>query len=313
MQALKANKKISKSHEGTGTVPGVPNEANGAFKAKADSAIDWGSENKSDYSKEDKVDEEIEWLTTDEEEEKQDDQDDDDDRSIDIVKTDDEEVTNDEYVHGDEYVHDDVDEEMKDGEDAKDVETGNDDEETTDAEKTDAEKTEVTKGDLKQARKLPLTSSSLSVSFGFGNQFLNLSSDASFISTTKESADTEINSLLDIHIQQEVPQIQYPTLLNVPVSVIPEPPVSTPTLTLSTVTPVLMVSQPPPIVFAISYVKQQTTPIPSPPITTIAPSITTIVPDPLPAIVQRVFELEKDVQELKQADHSPAILKTIRS
>ncbi|GKG56632.1 hypothetical protein Tco_0579956, partial [Tanacetum coccineum] len=52
---------VSKSSsEGTGTVPGVPNEVKGAFEAKADSAIDWGSENKSDYSKEDKVDEEIE-------------------------------------------------------------------------------------------------------------------------------------------------------------------------------------------------------------------------------------------------------------
>ncbi|GKG47564.1 hypothetical protein Tco_0507049, partial [Tanacetum coccineum] len=70
---------------------------------------------------------------------------------------------------------------------------------------TDAKKTEATKGDYEQAGKLPPTSSSLSVSSDFGNQFLNLSSDASLIGTTKESADTEINSLLDIQIQQKVP------------------------------------------------------------------------------------------------------------
>ncbi|GJS88593.1 hypothetical protein Tco_0771229 [Tanacetum coccineum] len=165
-----------------------------------------------------------------------------------------------------------------------DIEETNDDERTEDEfvhdneEITDAEKTEATKGDYEQAGKLPPISSNLFVSSGF-----------------------------------EVPQIQSPSLLKVPVLVIPEQATPTPSLTLPTKTPVLTVTSPPPIVFAISYVKQQTTPIPSPPITTIAPSITTIVPDPLPAIVQRVFELEKDVQELKQADHSPAILKTIRS
>ncbi|GKA32819.1 hypothetical protein Tco_0719186 [Tanacetum coccineum] len=151
---------LTTSSEGTGTVPGVPNEANGAFKAKADSAIDWGSENKSDYSKEDKVDEEIEWLTTDEEEEKQDDQDDDDDISNDIEETDDDKKTDDEFVHGDEYVHNDVDEEMKD---VEVVVTRKDDDEGSDAAKV---KTEEVKGDNKKAD-LPPTSSSLFVSSGF--------------------------------------------------------------------------------------------------------------------------------------------------
>ncbi|GJS32811.1 hypothetical protein Tco_0531193 [Tanacetum coccineum] len=148
MQAIKANKKINRSQphtggsskgacvtpevpdesagifttssEGTGVKLGVPDEVKGSSKAKADSAIDWGSENKSDYSEEEKVDEEeIEWVFIDEEEETQNDQDDDnDDRSINIEKTDDDEETNDEYVHDDEYVHNDMDEEMKDAEDA---------------------------------------------------------------------------------------------------------------------------------------------------------------------------------------------------
>ncbi|GJR81617.1 hypothetical protein Tco_0152402 [Tanacetum coccineum] len=204
--------------------------------------------------------------------------DDDDDRSIDIEKTDDDEETNDEYVHddefahGDEYVHDNMDKEMKD---AEDVETGKDDEEITDAEKTYAKKTELTKGDLEQAGKLPLTSSSLSVSSGFGNQFLNLSSDASLIGTTKESADTEINSLLDIQIQQEAPQIQSPNLLKVLILVILEQTTPTPSLVLPTETLVSIVPLPPPTVSTILFVQQQTTPIPTPPITTISLSTTT--------------------------------------
>ncbi|GKE08215.1 hypothetical protein Tco_1411766, partial [Tanacetum coccineum] len=161
-------------------------------------------------------------------------EDDEDDKSIDIEKTDDDEETDDEFVHGGEYVHDDVDVEMKDVEVA---ETGKDGEEITDAEKTDAEKTEVTNCDHEQAGKLPLTSSSLSVSFGFGNQFLNLSSITSLIGTTKESTNIDINSLLDIQIQQQVPHIQSRSILTVPNSVIPEPTVLLPIPETPTVTP----------------------------------------------------------------------------
>ncbi|GJR99539.1 hypothetical protein Tco_0316048 [Tanacetum coccineum] len=230
-----------------------------ACEAKDNAAIDWGSENKND-------------------------QDDDDNRSIDIKETNNDERTEDAFVHGDEYVHDDVDEEMKD------AKTGKDDEEIT-----DAKKTEATKGDYEQAGKLPPTSSNLSVSSDFGNQFLNLSSNISLICTNKESSDTKINSLLDIQIQQEVPQIQSPSLLKVPVLVILEQATPTPSPTLPTKTVVLTVPSPPPIVFAISYVQQQITPIPTPPITTVVPSVTTTVLDPLPTIVQKVSELEKDV------------------
>ncbi|GKC01744.1 hypothetical protein Tco_0987880 [Tanacetum coccineum] len=131
--------------------------------------------------------------------------------------------------------------------------------------------------------KFPLTSSSLSVSSGFGNQFLNISLDTSLIGTTKESIDTEINPLLDIQIQQEIPHIQSPSILTVPVLVIPEPTVLSPILEIPIIT--LTTTLPPP---------------PSP--------ATTTVPDPLLAITQRVFILENDVQELKQVDHSSAIL-----
>ncbi|GJY07604.1 hypothetical protein Tco_0374658 [Tanacetum coccineum] len=166
MQAIKASRKISRSHphtrgssegasitlevpdestcifktlsESTGITPGVLDEVKGSSEDKVYFAIDWGSENESDNSEEDKVNkEEITWLSTDEEVEKQDD--DDDDRSIDLEETDDEheysvyKAHDDVYVREDEYVHDDADEEMKD---AEDDETRNDDATKADAEKT---------------------------------------------------------------------------------------------------------------------------------------------------------------------------------
>ncbi|GKG14442.1 hypothetical protein Tco_0354042, partial [Tanacetum coccineum] len=91
MQAIKASKKVSKSQphtEDSSKGAGVLDEVKGISTAKADTVIDWGSENESDRSDETQVDEEeIEWVSSDEEEEKQDD---DYDRSIDIKETDDE-------------------------------------------------------------------------------------------------------------------------------------------------------------------------------------------------------------------------------
>ncbi|GJS17632.1 hypothetical protein Tco_0412104 [Tanacetum coccineum] len=281
IQALKASKKSSRSQphtgglsEGIGVTPRVPDESTvilttlserigtkpgvlddvkRSFEAKGDSAIDWGLEEEKD---------------------------DEDDRSIDIQKIDDDEETDDEFVHGDEYVHDDVDEEMKDVEVAK---TGKDGEEITDAEKTNAKKSEVTKGDLKQAGKLPLTSYNLFVLSGVSNQFFNISHDTSLIGTTKESVDTKINSLLDIQIQQEVPHIQSPSILTVPVLVILEPIVLSPIPKTPTVTPATTLLPPSSITNISPVLQQQTTPIPTPPITT-ATLVAIIVPDPLPTI-----------------------------
>nr|GFD22064.1 hypothetical protein [Tanacetum cinerariifolium] len=164
--------------------------------------------------------------------------------------------------------------------------------EITTAGKTDAENTELTKRDLEQAVKLPLTSSSLSVSSGFGNQFLNLSSDTSLTGTTKESTNTEINSLLDFQIQQEVPHIQSPSILIVPILVIPKPIVLSPIPKVPTVTHVTTLLPPPPVTNLTPVLQQQTTLILTPPIITAAPAATT-VPNPLPAIVQKVSKLER--------------------
>ncbi|GKC87378.1 hypothetical protein Tco_1148027 [Tanacetum coccineum] len=66
------------------------------------------------------------------------------------------------------------------------------DEEFTNAAKADAEKTSEVKDDAKKTE-LPLTSSSLSVSSRFGDQFLKLSSDSSLVSIVKDTIDAEIN------------------------------------------------------------------------------------------------------------------------
>ncbi|GJW05880.1 hypothetical protein Tco_1568303 [Tanacetum coccineum] len=133
-----------------------------------------------------------------------------------------------------------------------------------------AKKTKEVKDDIKKS-KLPPSSSSLSVSLGFGNQFLNHSSDKSISPS--------------IHI----------------VSSATTPP---PPYFVSTLSPGL---------------QQTKTPIPTPPVTTKAPPIATLAPvvttisDPLPTISQRVYVLEKDVQEFKVINHTTELLTSLRS
>ncbi|GJZ00381.1 hypothetical protein Tco_0517810 [Tanacetum coccineum] len=113
----------------------------------------------------------------------------------------------------------------------------------------------------KEKPDLPQSNSSHSISSNYGNQFLNISPNVSLIGTIQENAKAEINSLLDIQIQQEVIIIQKEPLHEVNVSVIPNP----------------------------TQIPPSTPPTPT-----------------LPAT-------EKDVKELKQVDHSLAILESIKS
>ncbi|GJZ75707.1 hypothetical protein Tco_0640172 [Tanacetum coccineum] len=309
MQALKANKKSSRSQshtggssEGTGITPGVPNESTvifttssdgtgtilgvlnevkGASEAKAISVIDWGSENKSDYptksdeikgvEKEKNYKEEIEWVSTDEEDEQQDDQDNDNDKSIDIEKNDDEEETDDGRVHGVEYVH--VDEELKDVEVA---ETGKDDEEISDAAKANAEKTIEVKDD--QVKDDSAQDNHAAIFF---------------YNTGKAPVCLYRDQFTVGHLNPtSIPHIQSPSILTVHVLVIPEPTVLSPIPEIPIVTPIKTLPPPPSITNITPVLQQQTTPIPTPSITAATPAATT-VPDPLPTIVQRVSELEK--------------------
>ncbi|GJU93693.1 retrovirus-related pol polyprotein from transposon TNT 1-94 [Tanacetum coccineum] len=272
MQALKESKKTSWRQpstrgltERTGRIPGVLDESTVVSATSSE-----GTE--SEYLEEDQGDdEEVNWIDSDEDEEKKDDSN--DDKSINLEITNDEE-TDDEVLQGKEQVNDDEDEEMLNAE-VEDY--GKGDAKISDVAKADAEKTKEANDESKKAE-LPPTSSSLSVSSGFGDQFLKLSSDTSLIGTVKDTTDAEISSLLDIKIQSEVPHIQSPSMLKVLVSLISEPSVLTPVQ--ETPSAAHITTLPPPSIFTIppAPIQQTTTPIPSPPISTDAPTITIVVP-----------------------------------
>ncbi|GJV18748.1 hypothetical protein Tco_1367768 [Tanacetum coccineum] len=84
-------------------------------------------------------------------------------------------------------VHKDEDDEMIN---AKVDDFDNGDGEVTDAAKADTEKTSKVKDDAKKTELSP-TSPSLSVSSGFGNQFLKLSFDFCLVSTVKDNSDAD--------------------------------------------------------------------------------------------------------------------------
>ncbi|GJS80312.1 hypothetical protein Tco_0730193 [Tanacetum coccineum] len=253
------------SSKGTGRILGVPDESTVISTTSSE-----GTESK--YSEEDQGDdEEVDGIDSDDDKEKKDDTN--DNKIIYLEITDDEE-TKDEFIHGKEQVHDDEDEEMSN---AEVEDSGKGDAEISDAGKADAAKTEEVKDDAKKAE-IPLTSSSLSVSLGFGDQFLKLSSDTSLVGTIKDTTDAKINSLLDVKIQSEVPHIPSPFVLRVRVSVISDPSLLTPVQETPSVA--LVTTQPPLSFSTISPVPQQTTtPVPTPPITTKTPTITTAVPE----------------------------------
>nr|GEU93732.1 hypothetical protein [Tanacetum cinerariifolium] len=239
MQALKESKKTNKrqpgtkgSSKGTGIIPGVLDEST-------------GSEQESEYSKEDQLDDQ----------EKDDKEGDDDDE-------------------GDDHISD-----AKDTDD-EDDETESDEDEIYKYKicvpKENAKKTEEPKDDSKKAE-LPPRSSNLSISSGFGDHFLKLSSDTSLVGTLKDTTDAEISSLLDVKIQSEVPHIRSPSVFNVTVSIIFEPIILTPVQETSSTAPVTTL--PLPSVSTTPHAPQQTTtPIPPPPITTDALTITSAIP-----------------------------------
>ncbi|GKA00047.1 hypothetical protein Tco_0672597 [Tanacetum coccineum] len=190
MQSLKESKKTSSrqpgtrgSNQGTGTIPGVSDESTVISATLSEGT---GDEQDSRHSDDDNDDAEKDDKDGD------DDDDEGDDHVSDTQDADDEDVKT-------EFDEDDI------------YKCKISDEEITDATKADAEKTLEAKDDAKKT-KLPPSSSSLSISLGFGDQFLKLSSDSSLVSTVKDSADTDASSLLDIPIQQDAPQIRSPSI-----------------------------------------------------------------------------------------------------
>ncbi|GJV51361.1 hypothetical protein Tco_1447102 [Tanacetum coccineum] len=262
------------SSEGTGAKPRVPDEDKDITEEKV--ILEWGDEQDSEHFDDDNDDAK--------KDEKDGDADDEGDDHVSDKQDDDDEDEETKYDEDDIFkykirVRKDEDEEMKDAE----VE-GSDkgDEEITDIPKEEAEKTLEAKEDTKKTE-LPPSSSSLSVSLGFGDQFLKLSSDSSLVSTVKDSADADI-----------------------PVLVIPETTNLPPIPKIVTKTPVITTNPSSQVTPIISTVQQTTTPIPTPTITTVASTVTITVSESnaLTAVELRVAKLEKDVLELKTVDHS---------
>nr|GFA15558.1 hypothetical protein [Tanacetum cinerariifolium] len=270
MQALKESKKTSRRQPGT---EGSSEETGRTPGVPNESTVVFATSSEGTSTKLGVVNEEK--VTSEEnDEEKKDDVD--DDKSINLEMTDDEE-TEDEFVQGDEQVNYDENEEMKN---AKVDESRKGDEENIDAAKADAEKTKEVKDDAKKAE-LPPTSSSLS-----------------------DTTDAQINSLLDIKIQYEVPHVQSSSVFTVPISVISKPSVITPLQESHSVAPITTL--PPLFVSTIPHVPHQTTaPIPTPPITTDAPTIT--------IDVLESDALFADVSKLKKINHSTKALATLKS
>ncbi|GJW23138.1 hypothetical protein Tco_0033760 [Tanacetum coccineum] len=237
------------SSEGTGTKSGVPDEEKDITKENV--ILEWGSKQESKYSEEDQLNDE---QNDDKEGDANDEGDDHISDTKDADNEDDETESDEDEIYKYKIcVHKDEDVEMSNA-DVEDSDKGNED--VTDALKADAKKTLEVKDDAKKTE-LPPTSFSLSVSLGFGDQFLKLSSDSSLVSTVKDTTDVEINSLLEVKILSEVPHIQFPSMLRVPVSEISKPLVLTPVQespSIATIT-----TLPPPSVSTTPPIPQQTT------------------------------------------------------
>ncbi|GJU46466.1 hypothetical protein Tco_1203732 [Tanacetum coccineum] len=170
------------SSEGTSIKPGVPDEEKDIIKEKV--ILEWGDEQDNEHSDND---DDVE----------KDEKDDDaynegDDHVSDTQDVDDEDVET-EFDEDDIYkykirVRKDEDAEMKD---VKFEESDKGEEMVTDEAKEEAKKISEAKDDTKKTE-LPPSRSSLSVSSGFGDQFLKLSSDSSLVSTVKDSADANV-------------------------------------------------------------------------------------------------------------------------
>ncbi|GKE73199.1 hypothetical protein Tco_1535240, partial [Tanacetum coccineum] len=195
MQALEESKKTSKrqpgtrgSSEGTGTIPGVPDESTVVSATSSEGTgtkpgvldeenditgenviLEWGSEQESEYSEEDKVDDE----------------------------------------EKDDYI--------SDNQDADDETEFDEDDIYNYKIRADAEKTEEAKDDSKKAE-LPPTSSILSISSGFGDQFLKFSSDTSLVVQLRVAKlEKDVSKLKKIDLSAEALaalKIQVPSVVD---------------------------------------------------------------------------------------------------
>ncbi|GJX72448.1 hypothetical protein Tco_0309619 [Tanacetum coccineum] len=198
MQSLKESQKTSRrkpgtggSNEGTGSKPGVLDEFIVVYATSSE-----GTDIKLGVPDEEKdIKEEMDDKDGNVDDEGDDHISDTQDANDEDVKT---ESDEDDIYKYKIRVHKDEDEEMKD---AKVEESSKGEEKVTDAAKEETEKTSEAKNDTKKTELAP-SSSSLSVSSGFGDQFLKLSFDSSLFSIVKDSADTDVIAKLEKDVSE---------------------------------------------------------------------------------------------------------------
>ncbi|GJY05932.1 hypothetical protein Tco_0371872 [Tanacetum coccineum] len=138
--------------------------------------------------------------------------------------------------------------------------------------------------------------------------------DAKIADEDKEKGDTEQagndQAIKDAQVKDDD---QSPPLLPVPVSVIPEQTIPTPTPVITTLTSASTAPLQVPVVHAFTSMIQQSTPIPTPPTTSEATTITTIIHDPLPAVIQRLLDLESKFEAWTKVDHSEVIAEVVQT
>nr|GEV43223.1 hypothetical protein [Tanacetum cinerariifolium] len=298
------------THEGTGSKPWVldvskANSSKSEYKSESDS-VDKANE-QSDDNHEQAGDELIKSdnpRISDEEEETQ------DDEYVhtpeDYAPIDDE--TNDESNDVDEEEYDRIDKKLYGDVNVRLTDAEKDDEEMTHAVHEHVEVENVNqegvgnqiKDDAQTTQKTEAPIPSSSISSDYGAKYLNFNNIP--------SANTEVISMMDIIVRHEVPRTS--PLLTIPVSVIPKHIVVNQPETFTTASATTISS----LLFSLFPHLQQSTPIPTP--TKIKATTSTIaVPESktLYVLHQRIIDLEKDVKELKNVDHSFALLSTIKS
>ncbi|GKD20460.1 hypothetical protein Tco_1222163 [Tanacetum coccineum] len=174
-----------------------------------------------------------------------DDDDEDDDKSTNIEQTDDDNTTT--YAE-DQVIGETQTEIAKEAEHEKSVEELKRDDQVTNAQPKDDQVRNLDSLTHKDKPEVLQSTSSHSLSSSFSHKFLVKSPNASLIGTIPENAIAEINSLLDIQIQHEVPNVMQEPYLAVKVLVIlestqaPPPPPPPPPLITAIEIPATQVS-----------------------------------------------------------------------
>nr|GEU75928.1 hypothetical protein [Tanacetum cinerariifolium] len=171
---------------------------------------------------------------------------------------------------------------------------------------TDAEKDEEGEEDAymtdvahNATPKVPSFSSIYYVSSNYTNAFLNLEN--------LQSTEMEVDSMLNINVQHEVPRTS--PLLTIPIYVIPEHAVFNPS-EIVTISPTTTITS---LLSSLFPTLLHSIPIPTPTnaeATTSTPIV--LESKTLNAIYLRLSDLEKEVTELKNVDHSSELLSTIK-